>query len=343
MALQHTLERHTVRTLMKLPGSALGRLAGLVEKVDRGRLDPRLRLLLALGDSRKGFHQLPLPKGRALYAQMIDMLDVGQETVAQVSDLRVPVAGGDILVRLYRPVAASIPAPAIVYFHGGGFTIGSAVEYDRLCRYLANRTGAVILNVDYRLAPEHVAPTAADDVVAAWRWVLAQADKLGLDDQRLAVMGDSAGGNLSIVTAQQAALEGLAKPKLVVAVYPKTDGETNFESAETLGAGQGGLDRDMIAWFHQQYLPDDSLLDDIRISPLRNPDLQGQPETILVTATDPLRDEGLAYGERLKAAGVTVVNLDYPELVHGFITMGGAIPAARKAVDAICRRIRERL
>ena len=111
MALQHTLERHTVRTLMKLPGSALGRLAGLVEKVDRGRLDPRLRLLLALGDGRKGFHQLPLPKGRAFYAQMIDMLDVGHEAVAQVSDLCVPVVGGDILVRLYRPVAAPIPGP----------------------------------------------------------------------------------------------------------------------------------------------------------------------------------------------------------------------------------------
>ena len=344
MSLQHKIERTTVRTLMKMPGALAGRLAGMVESVSREGLDPKLRLLLALGDGRKGFHELPLAQGRALYGHMIDMLDVDRQEVALTRDIRVPVEGGDMLVRLYRPKSAPTEdSPAIMFFHGGGFTIGSAVEYDRLCRHIANVTGAVVLNVDYRLAPEHPAPTAADDCIAAWRWLGEQAGDLGLDTRRLATMGDSAGGNLSIVVAQQAALQGLSVPKLVVAVYPKTDGASDMPSITQLGGGQGGLDGDMIHWFHNHYIQDDTLVADYRISPLRNPDIAGHPDTIVVTATDPLRDEGLAYSEKLKDAGVNVVNLDYPELVHGFITMGGAIPSARKAVNAITRQIKERL
>ena len=187
------------------------------------------------------------------------------------------------------------------------------------------------------------APTAADDCIAAWRWLGEQAGDLGIDTRRLATMGDSAGGNLSIVVAQQAALQGLSVPKLVVAVYPKTDGASDMPSITQLGGGQGGLDGDMIHWFHNHYIQDDTLVGDYRISPLRNPDIAGHPDTIVVTATDPLRDEGLAYSEKLKDAGVNVVNLDYPELVHGFITMGGAIPSARRAVNAIVQQVKERL
>ena len=348
MSLQEKIERTSVRAMMALPAPVAGRLAGLVEKVDRSTLDPRLRLLLALADGRKGFHELPLAKGRALYGRMIGMLDVPEEAVAEARDIQVPVAGGTILVRLYRPKERVGPAPAngapaILFCHGGGFTIGSAREYDRLCRHIANATGAVVLNVDYRLAPEHPAPTAADDAVAAWRWLTGQARDLGIDPDRMAVMGDSAGGNLSVVVAQQAPLQGLPAPKLVVAVYPKTDGENRMPSATVLGGGQGGLDRDMIDWFHNHYVQDESLVEDFRVSPLRNPDLAGHPDTLLITATDPLRDEGLAYGERLREAGVPVVNLDYPKLVHGFITMGGALPAARRAVDEILAHARERL
>lgn len=348
MSLREKIERASVRSLMALPAGVAGRLASGLEKVDRSTLDPRLRLLLALGDGRKGFHQLPLPEGRALYGQLIRMLDVAREPVAEARDIQVPVSGDRILARLYRPQRRTGPvsakgAPAIFFAHGGGFTIGSARQYDRLCRHIANETGAVVLNVDYRLAPEHAAPTAADDVVDAWRWLVEQAGDLGIDRERIAVMGDSAGGNLILVTAQQAGLLGLPVPKLVVAVYPKTDGATDYPSMTLLGGGQGGLDRDMIEWFHGHYMRDESLIDDYRLSPLRNPNLADHPETILVTATDPLRDEGLAYGERLREAGVPLLSLDYPRLVHGFITMGGAVPAARKAVDEILRHTRERL
>lgn len=344
MSIQENLERATVRSLMKLPAPLAGRLAGLIEKVDRARLDPKLRLLLALGDGRKGFHEMPLAQGRALYGHMINMLDVGFEKVAETRDLTVPTGdGGEIIIKLYRPRNLAGPAPAVMFFHGGGYTIGTAAEYDRLCRRIANQAGAVVLNVDYRLAPEHPAPVAADDAVAAWRWLDEQAEDLGIDRARLATMGDSAGGCLCLVTAQQAALQGLTVPKLVVAVYPTTDADNAFESATQLGGGQGGLDKAMMDWFRGHYLQDKALVDDLRLSPLRHPDFSGHPETVIATATDPLRDEGLAYGEKLREAGVTVINLDYPGLVHGFITMGGAIPAAGKAVDALCRQIRERL
>lgn len=344
MSIQEKVERTTVRSLMKLPGPLAARLAGLIENINRQTLDPKLRLLLALSDNRKGFHEMPLAQGRALYGHVIRMLDVNRESVARTRDIRVATDdGGEIRVKLYRPKQAVDPAPAVMYFHGGGYTIGTADEYDNLCRYIANRTGAVVLNVDYRLAPEYPAPIAADDVISAWRWLDEHADDLGIDRARLATMGDSAGGCLSIVAAQQAALQGLTGPKLVVAVYPTTDGDNATGSAAQLGGGQGGLDKAMMDWFRGHYLKDPALVADPRISPLRHPDLTGQSTTVIATATDPLRDEGLAYGERLKEAGVTVINLDYPELVHGFITMGGAIPAARKAVNALCRQIRERL
>lgn len=344
MSIQESMERTTIRSLMKLPGPVAGRLAGLIEKVSRERLDPKLRLLLALGDGRKAFHELPLARSRALYGHMINMLDVESEKVAETRELSVPSGdGADIAVTLYRPRGVTEPAPAVMFFHGGGYTIGTADEYQRLCRHIANKTGAVVLNVDYRLAPEHPAPTAADDALAAWRWLDEQAGELGIDRGRMATMGDSAGGCLCLVTAQQAALHGLTVPRLVVAVYPTTDADNAFPSTRELGDGQGGLDKAMMDWFRGHYLQDSSLVDDLRLSPLRNPDFHGHPDTVIATATDPLRDEGLAYGEKLRDAGVNVINLDYPELVHGFITMGGAIPAARKAVDALCRQIRERL
>lgn len=344
MSIQETMERATVRSLMKLPGPLAGRMAGLIERVHRHHLDPRLRLLLALGDGRKGFHQLPLKQSRALYGRIIRNLDVKPEKVGRQVDFH--VAGDDghrLLIRCYRPKGAASPAPAVMFYHGGGYTIGSAAEYDGLCRYIANHTGAVVFNVDYRLAPEYPAPTAADDAINAWQWLDQQADELGVDRSRMATMGDSAGGCLCLVAAQQAALRGFTVPRLAVAVYPTTDGGNDSESTRTLGDGQGGLDREMMNWFRGHYLQDEALATDLRLSPLHNSDFSAHPATVIATATDPLRDEGLAYGEKLRQAGVTVVSLDYPELVHGFITMGGAIPAARRALDALCREIRERL
>ncbi|EKF73429.1 lipase/esterase [Alcanivorax hongdengensis A-11-3] len=331
------IERMAVRTLMALPDRLLHGMAAAVESHSRPQLDGRMRLLMALSGARPALNTLSVAGARSAYGEMIDLLDVPRQKVRKVSDHRVPVADGNILVRTYRPAGAGTPAPAIMFFHGGGFTVGGVREYDRLCRFIANRTGAVVASVDYRLAPEHPSPLPADDSLAAWRWLCDNAESLGLDSKRLAVMGDSAGGNLSAVVCQQAAARGLAIPALQVLIYPTTDGALDHESVQTLGEGFG-LDRALLTWFRSHFLPDLALIEDYRVSPLRNPELADLPPAILVTATDPLRDEGLEYGEKLRAAGIPVMALDYPQLVHGFVTMGGAIPAARRAVLEICEK-----
>lgn len=330
------LERAALKSLMLLPRPVLSRLAAGMETRGRDHLDPHIRLLLALSAAKPALNTVPVAQARKLYQDMIALLDVAERPMPVVVDHQVPVADDTaVLVRRYRPENAPRLAPAILYFHGGGFTVGGVEEYDRLCRYIAERTNTVVLSVDYRLAPEYPSPTGADDSLAVWRWLLDNTAALGLDPERLAVMGDSAGGNLSAVVCQQAKLAGLALPALQVLIYPTTDGALEHESVQTLGQGFG-LDLPLLTWFRSHFIPDPAMMADYRVSPLRNPELDGLPPAIVITATDPLRDEGLEYAEKLRAAGVDVTSLDFPQLVHGFISMGGAIPAAKKAVDEIC-------
>ncbi len=330
------LERAALKSLMLLPRPVLSRLAAGMETRGRDHLDPHIRLLLALSAAKPALNTVPVAQARKLYQDMIALLDVAERPMPVVVDHQVPVADDTaVLVRRYRPENAPRLAPAILYFHGGGFTVGGVEEYDRLCRYIAERTNTVVLSVDYRLAPAYPSPTGADDSLAVWRWLLDNTAALGLDPERLAVMGDSAGGNLSAVVCQQAKLAGLALPALQVLIYPTTDGALEHESVQTLGQGFG-LDLPLLTWFRSHFIPDPAMIEDYRVSPLRNPELDGLPPAIVITATDPLRDEGLEYAEKLRAAGVDVTSLDFPQLVHGFISMGGAIPAAKKAVDEIC-------
>lgn len=337
------IERGAVRALMSLPGAVLDKLSSGLETLGRSHLDSRIRFLLALSAAKPTMNSGTVAQARAIYRDVVSLLDVPRVSLPVVVDHQVPLDdGSQMRVRRYRPALAPRVAPAIMFFHGGGFTVGGVDEYDRLCRYIADRTNAVVLSVDYRLAPEHPAPAAADDSVAAWRWLLDNTAALGLDPQRLAVMGDSAGGNLSAVVSQQAKQAGLTLPALQVLIYPTTDGALKHPSVQALGQGFG-LDQPLLTWFRNQFIQDETLIEDYRISPLRNPDLGGLPPVILITATDPLRDEGLEYGEKLRAAGVDVTALDYPHLIHGFLTMGGVIPAARKAVNAICDATKSRL
>lgn len=337
------LERAALKSLMLLPRPVLSRLAAGIETRGRDHLDPHVRFLLALSGAKPTLDSGTVPKARKLYADMIELMDVAERPLPVVVDHQVPVEGDTaVLVRRYRPENAPRLAPAILFFHGGGFTVGGVEEYDRLCRYIAERTNAVVLSVDYRLSPEHPSPTGADDCLAVWRWLLDNTAGLGLDPERLAVMGDSAGGNLSAVVSQQAKLAGLPVPALQVLVYPTTDGELKHPSVQSLGQGFG-LDLPLLTWFRSHFIQNEALVEDYRISPLRNPDLTGLPPAILITATDPLRDEGLEYGEKLRDAGVDVSSLDFPQLTHGFLTMGGVIPAARKAVNAICDATAQRL
>ncbi|MGK0402210.1 MAG: lipase [Alcanivorax borkumensis] len=337
------IERATVRALMSLPGPVLERLAAGLETHSRPHLDSRLRFLLALSGAKPTLDSGTVEQARQIYRSTLALLDMAPVSLPVVVDHQVSMEdGSQILVRRYRPADAPLVSPAIMFFHGGGFTIGGVEEYDRLCRYIAKRTNAVVLSVDYRLAPEHPAPAGMDDALEAWRWLLNNTAQLGLDPNRLAVMGDSAGGCMSAVVSQQAKLAGLALPALQVLIYPTTDAALAHPSVQTLGQGFG-LDIPLLTWFRGHFVQDPAVIEDYRVSPLRNPDLTGLPEAIVITATDPLRDEGLEYAQKLREAGNTVTSLDYPELIHGFISMGGVVPAARKAINDICVETKRRL
>ncbi|MGD2132735.1 MAG: alpha/beta hydrolase [Maricaulaceae bacterium] len=258
-------------------------------------------------------------------------------------DLTIPGPADPIPARLYPPAdpkrdaePGSAPAPhgLLVYFHGGGFVLGSIESHDSLCRQLADASGAAVLSVDYRLAPEHPFPAGLDDALAATRWAGENMTALGVEAGGLAVGGDSAGGNLAAVAAHILRDEGGPKIAFQLLIYPGTDSDADTASRRDFAEGYY-LERSTIEWFHAQYLQNGEDVLDPRISPLRAPDLAGLPPTYLVTAGfDPLRDEGAAYARALKTAGVAVQYVDYPGEIHGFFNMTAAIAEASAAVDA---------
>jgi acetyl esterase len=246
--------------------------------------------------------------------------------VGSVEDTKVEGADGPLRARVYRPSAEG-PCATVALFHGGGFVIGDLDTHDNLARAICARLGAVVVSVDYRLAPEHPFPAAADDAVAATRWIQQRLDEFG-GDGRLAVAGDSAGGNLSAVAVQE--VPGLAAQLLI---YPATDAHGDYASREENGEGYY-LDVPTMTWFIDQYAPSVAARQDPRISPLLAPSLAGLPPAVVVTAEfDPLRDEGEAYAAALAAAGVPVTMRRYDGMVHGFMDMGGFSPAAKAALE----------
>ncbi|HUZ73162.1 MAG TPA: alpha/beta hydrolase [Stellaceae bacterium] len=264
------------------------------------------------------------------------------EDVGAVEDRSLPGPGGAIPIRLYRAHGTSREEvlPVMVYFHGGGFVIGNLDSHDRVCRALANRAGCAIVAVDYRLAPEHPFPAAVEDAWAAVEGVRAQAGALGIDGRRLAVGGDSAGGNLAAVTALLArdAKVFLAAQLLV---YPVTD--LGAESASYREFADGYmLTRDTMQWFSRLYLARQQDMADWRASPLRAADLSGlAPALVLTAGFDPLRDEGKTYADRLAAAGTPVRYRCFDGLIHGFLGMTNAVDAADEAFGECAAALRQ--
>ncbi|HWC02258.1 MAG TPA: alpha/beta hydrolase [Methylomirabilota bacterium] len=256
------------------------------------------------------------------------------EEVAAVTDHRVPVAGAEVTVRTYSPGGPG-PHPVLVYYHGGGWVIGDLYTHDGLCRSLTNAARCVVASVDYRLAPEWKYPVAADDAYAALRWVVANAARLGLDPRRVAIGGDSAGGNLATVAALMARERGGPALLHQVLIYPVTDNDLNTLSYIENSTGYI-LTREGMRWFWNHYLAHERQGLEPHASPLRAPSLAGLPPALVITAEcDPLRDEGEAYAARLRDAGVPVTVTRYAGMFHGFVRMTRILDKARTALDEI--------
>jgi acetyl esterase len=257
----------------------------------------------------------------------------------EVTEVKLVVFDGSVAVRAYRPVLHET-LPALVFFHGGGWTIGDVDTHDVLCRQLAVGARCAVFSVDYRLAPENPFPAAVDDCFLATRYVHRNAGSLGVDPQRIAVGGDSAGGNLAAVVALLARDAGGPPLAYQLLIYPATDQRCEFPSHERNGEGYL-LTNDGIRFFRAAYLPDPTSRSDWRASPLLAPSHAGLPPAFVLTAGyDPLVDEGRAYAERLRAAGVEAAYKEYGDMVHGFVLFGGVVDAANAAVAECCARLR---
>jgi acetyl esterase len=271
-------------------------------------------------------------------------LTATREDVASVTDHRVATADGDVPVRVYQPAGdAAGPRPVLVYFHGGGWVIGSVETHDHTCRSLANGTGAAVVSVDYRLAPEHPYPAGLHDCLAAVGWVVDNAAELGVDASRLAVGGDSAGGNLAALVAQRARDEG-PPIRFQLLIYPVTDLTLSHGSIDENGEGYF-LTKEAMLWFRECYLGQGDP-SDAAVSPLHAPAaaLDGLPPALVITAEyDPLRDEGEAYAAALRAAGVEATAARYDGVIHGFFSMPDNIPEGKVAIDQACEALRRAL
>ncbi|MDT5337156.1 MAG: acetyl esterase [Mycobacterium sp.] len=334
-----------LRLLPHLPDAVKRLLLGRrTVTIDGNTLDTTLQFMLAAQRSA-GVNGLvastDVTVARSQLRKLASMIDA--RIAVGVRDSSVPGPAGSIPVRHYTPVRSegSGPEPLLVFFHGGGFVVGDLETHDDLCRLMCRDAGVHVLAIDYRLAPEHPAPAAIEDCYAAYRWALEHAAELGADPSRIAVGGDSAGGNLSAVVCQLARTDGIDLPALQLLLYPATNFAADTRSKTLFADGYFLTKKDM-DWFRDNYLGGSSLdTADPRISPLLADDLAGLPPAMVLTGGfDPLRDEGNQYADALAAAGVPVDHRQFGPLVHGFANffpLGGASATAVAEVVSALR------
>lgn len=332
-----------------LPEGAKLRLAGHREQpAEGGRLDPGLALVLrsmeATGTAVLSGDGVGPEQMRANAAASARIFGRPMTEVGSVRDLWVDGAGEPLEARHYRPAPGDDSRPGLLVFaHGGGYVVGSLDTHDEACRLLCRHAGVQVLSVAYRLAPEHRFPAGVEDFTAALRWALATAEELGADPERVAVGGDSAGGNLSAVASQVICASDERRPALQVLIYPGVDFTEDYASYTTFGEGFFLTAADLSA-YTDFYLPEGLDRADPRLSPLRADDLGGLPPAIVLTASfDPLRDEGEAYAAALAAAGVPTVAWRAQGLIHGFINMTNVNRASRDAVITLAGMVRAAL
>jgi acetyl esterase len=294
-------------------------------------LDPKAAEILAgaFASTRPNAHLLPVAEARVNFDGDFAELGPG-EPVDAAEDVAIPVDGGDIPARLYRPSGGVLPG--ILYMHGGGWLLGSVESHDAVARALANAAGATVLSIGYRRGPESRFPTAAEDSYASLLWLRDNADRLGVDAEALAVAGDSAGGNLATVVALLARDRGGPSLRFQLLAYPVTT--TDLEVGFDMDFEGYFLYRDELQWHQDNYLASAEQKSDPLVSPLENAGLEGLPPALVLTAgCDPLHAQGELYAAALADAGVDVVHRSYPGMVHGFFQMPGVFAQGREAVD----------
>ncbi|VAW43172.1 hypothetical protein MNBD_CHLOROFLEXI01-5365 [hydrothermal vent metagenome] len=310
------------------------------------QLDPALKMMLeqaeaAVAAGQPELWELPVPEARAGFRMMTPMFDGQPVDVHTVVDQMIAGSDGDLPIRLYtpRPVADGEKLPILTCFHGGGWTIGDLETHDVLCRYLSHHVDCLVVAVDYRMGPEHKFPAAVEDCWAATKWVKENADSFAGDASRIAVGGDSAGGNLAAVITQLAKKENLPLVFQML-IYPAVDVGTDYPSRTEYAKGYF-LTQESMDWFVGNYINDESDYANPQMSPLLTDDFSGLPPALVITAGfDPLQDEGRAYAEKLTAAGVPTEYAHYEDMIHGFVSMSGVTEGGEKGMAQCAAALR---
>ncbi|MBB6453732.1 acetyl esterase [Salirhabdus euzebyi] len=286
---------------------------------------------------------IPAQVYREKSKEMMEFPQEAPEEVRQVENRVLNLEGRDIPVRVYTPAGEEQATyPGLVYYHGGGWVIGDLDSHDPICRLLANRANCVVVSVDYRLAPENKFPAAVEDAYDSLVYVSAHAEEFKIDPNRIAVGGDSAGGNLATVACIIAKEKQTPSVIHQLLLYPATGRKEEYPSLLENGEGYF-LTMEMMNWFSKHYFNDESDYQHPHASPIFYPDLSGlPPATILTAQYDPLRDEGKAYADELEAQGVEVTFKNYEDLIHGFANFIGFVPAAKEAMEEVAGYLRDR-
>jgi len=319
-------------------------LEGRRATLDGRTMDPKAQIVAEFAASiRVPGYFPPMPELRQQLRTMVALMDTPAPPIARIEDLRIPGPAGDIPARLYGALPAGhAPLPVVAYFHGGGWVQGDLETHHGLCARLAEWSGALVVAVAYRLAPENKFPAAPEDCLAAYGWLRRHGGPLGIDTGRVAVAGDSAGGNMAAVVSQQARAAGLPVPSCQVLIYPALDFAFDTPSHRAMPDAPV-IPKDRVLWYRAQYLASDAEQADPRASPLRTADLAGQPPSFIIAGGfDPLRDEAAQYAERLRAAGVDTVYKEWPGQIHGFVSLTKAIPQGLACTRDVADYIRVR-
>ena len=324
-----------IRAALRIPDGLVTRLAGEPVELDGRVLNRSVQLLITLAE-RLDQNALEGESATQRREDLRRITNLGMPKVEglHVTDRRIPGPHAPIRIRIYRPFDLEPNPSAIVHYHGGGWVVGDLDTHDRSARVLAIRSGCVVIAVDYRLAPEHPFPAPGEDAVAAYEWITMNAGELSINPDAVAVMGDSAGGNLAAVVAQLARHRDSPDPIAQGLLYPATDFRLQTPSMELFGEGFF-LTRESIEWFKHQYIPDDVDSRQPLLSPLLADNLEGvAPAWVWTAGFDPLRDEGRNYADALEKAGVVTNYRCYDDQVHGFFGMG-VVPGGMELIEEV--------